>query len=400
MKGFIVKFSNSLTVGLAIFAMLFGAGNVVFPLGLGRTVGDQVLYALLGLCISAILIPVIGLVASMLFDGNYKKFMGTMGALPAAVITFICMILIGPFGAIPRCLTLAHAVVRWYVPGCTAFWFSFLAVVFIFICTMRKSLLVELLGKVFGPIKLVLLFSIIIFGIFSPLKPVDVGFTAFNSFIYGLREGFWMLDLLGTIFFSGLILEAVRRRAKDAQENLGAKDIAMIGLKGGIIGGILLGLVYTGFCFIAAMHGAQLVDVAQDQILSALAISILGSHAGILANITVVIACITTALALTAVFADYIRNGVFNGRISYLYALLITTVCTFVMANLGFAGIMKMISPVVITCYPALVMLSLLNIANKLFGFKYIKIPVFMTLALTIFLNYKDLIVSLFLNVR
>lgn len=380
-----MKLSRSVPVGLAIFAMLFGAGNVVFPLGLGRTVGDQVVFALLGLCLSAILVPVIGLISAMLFEGNYKNFLGTMGSIPAALITFICMVLIGPFGAIPRCLTLAHAVVRWYIPEFSIFFFSFLAVMLIFICTMRKSLMVDLLGKFLGPLKLILLLSIIIFGFLNPLSPKASDFSSSQSFLFGFREGFWMLDLLGTIFFSGLILGSIRSKA---EENLSAKDIMLIGLKGGVIGGLLLGLVYSGFCLVAAMYGAQLANVAQDQILSALAMSILGSHAGIVANITVAVACLTTALALTAVFADYVRSQVFSGKVSYLYALLITCVCSFVMANLGFAGIMKMISPVVILCYPALTVLSIVNIAHKLFGFKYIKTPVFSTLAITIILNY------------
>lgn len=381
-----MKFLKSIPVGLAVFAMLFGAGNVVFPLGLGRTVGDQVLFALLGLCISAILVPVIGLISSMLYEGNYRDFLGTMGTIPAVIITFICMVLIGPFGAIPRCLTLAHAVVRWYVPEFSIFFFSFLAVILIFICTMRKSLMVDILGKVLGPLKLILLFSIIIFGLLYPLTPVATGFSSSQSFLFGFREGFWMLDLLGTIFFSGLILGSIRGRA--AKENLSSRDIIVIGLQGGLVGGVLLGLVYAGFCLVAAMYSAQLAHVAQDQILSALAMSILGSHAGILANITVAVACLTTALALTAVFADYVRSQVFGNRITYLYALLITCVCSFIMANLGFAGIMKMIAPVVIICYPALTVLSLVNIAHKIFGFKYIKIPVFTTLVITIILNY------------
>lgn len=381
-----MKFTRSIPAGLAIFAMLFGAGNVVFPLGLGRTVGNQVLFALLGLCISAILVPVIGLISAMLYEGNYKKFLGTMGAIPAALITFICMILIGPFGAIPRCLTLAHAVVRWYVPDFSIFFFSMLAVCLIFVCTMRKSLMVDLLGRFLGPLKLVLLLSIILFGLFKPLKPLVTSFSSSESFFFGLREGFWMLDLLGTIFFSSLILGSIRSSVD--KENVSSKDIIKIGLMSGLIGGLLLGIVYSGFCVVAAMYSSQLAHVAQDQILSALAMSILGAHAGILANITVAIACLTTALALTAVFADYVRSEIFSGKISYLYALLITSVCTFVMANLGFAGIMKMISPIVIICYPALTVLSLVNIAHRLFGYKYVKTPVFVTLLISVIFHF------------
>lgn len=382
----LMNFSKSISVGFAIFAMLFGAGNVVFPLGLGRTVGDQVFFALLGLCISAIIVPVIGLISAMLFEGRYKDFLGTMGSIPGALIAFICMILLGPFGAIPRCLTLANAVARWYFPTLSSFFFMFCAVILIFICTMRKNLLVDLLAKFFAPLKLILLFSIILFGLINPITPPSTGFLPLGSFLFGLQEGFWMLDLLGTIFFSGLILGALRKKSN--QSDLTAKDIMIIGLQGGILGGTLLGLVYAGFCLIAAMYSPLLDGVAQDQILSALAMAILGPRAAVIANITVAISCLTTALALTAVFADYVRNQIFNDRVSYLYALLITSVCTFIMANLGFAGIMKVIAPIVITCYPALAVLSMVNIANKLWGFKYVKTPVFVTFVITMIFNF------------
>src|SRR5688572_23267278 len=127
------------SVGLAIFAMLFGAGNVVFPLALGREVGDQVLFALLGLCVTAVLVPLLGLVSSMLFDGDYRKFLATAGSVPAAIVAFICMILIGPFGATPRCITLSYAALKWHMPQLSLFVFSLIAAVIIFIATIRKN---------------------------------------------------------------------------------------------------------------------------------------------------------------------------------------------------------------------------------------------------------------------
>jgi LIVCS family branched-chain amino acid:cation transporter len=85
------------------------------------------------------------------------------------------------------------------------------------------------------------------------------------------------------------------------------------------------------------------------------------------------IACLTTAIALTAVFADYLTHEIFLGRFKYIHALLITVTLTFGMTNLGFTGIAQVIEPFAVICYPALIALSLANVAYALWGFKYIK---------------------------
>src|SRR3990172_2297492 len=112
----IMQKSKIVSVGLAIFAMLFGAGNVVFPLDLGRTVGAQVFFAVLGLTITGVIVPLIGLISAALFDGSYKKFLGMMGHIPGMFVALVCMLLIGPFGATPRCVSLSYAALQWHVP--------------------------------------------------------------------------------------------------------------------------------------------------------------------------------------------------------------------------------------------------------------------------------------------
>jgi len=372
------------SVGLAIFAMLFGAGNVVFPLALGRQVGDQVGFALLGLCITAVLVPLLGLVSSMLFDGDYRKFLGTVGTVPAALVAFVCMILIGPFGATPRCVTLAYAAIKWHVPQLSLFVFSLLAAIMIFAATIKKNLIVDLLGRFLGPLKLILLLSIIVIGVLSPARPAVVDLSSWDSFLQGFKEGYWTMDLLGTIFFSGLIISAIKRHKPEGT----SKEIALLGLKAGLIGSLILGFVYAGFCLVAAMHGTEMMGVGKDQILSALATFILGSKAGVLANMTVAMACLTTAIALSAVFAEYLRSEIFRSHIAYRYALLITVVAVFSMSNLGFSGIARVIEPIVVLCYPALIVLSLANIAYKLCNFKYIKTVTFATFLITFVMQY------------
>src|SRR4029077_7374331 len=92
------------STALALFAMLFGSGNISFPLGLGRDLGDVAWYAMLGFFIIAALVPIVGIVAMALYEGSYRDFMKPIGTIPASVVIFICFALVGPFCVIPRCI--------------------------------------------------------------------------------------------------------------------------------------------------------------------------------------------------------------------------------------------------------------------------------------------------------
>jgi len=373
------------SVGLAIFAMLFGAGNVVFPLNLGREAGSQVFFAILGLVMSGVAVPLLGLVSASLFDGDYKKFLNMTGRIPGAFLALVCMLLIGPFGATPRCITLAYAAVRWHIPDLSLMIFSLVVAALVFAATIKRRFVVDLMGRILGPIKLTLLLSIIVLGFFAVATPQPSDLSAIDAFYKGLKEGYWTLDLLGTIFFSGLIISSIKANSK---KTLSSHQVAMFGLKAGVIGGLLLGAIYTGFCLLAAKFGLQVAGVPKDQLLSALATLVLGPRASLLANATMAIACLTTAIALTAVFADYLRHELFFGKIQYPYALLLTVTATFAMTNLGFAGIASIIEPVVVVCYPALIVLSLGNAAYALWGFKYVQPIVILTFIGTLISNF------------
>jgi len=252
-----------------MFAMLFGAGNVVFPLALGCEVGSSaVWFALAGFCLTACLVPLVGIVSTMLYDGDYRKFLGTMGKIPATLVALICMVLIGPFGCIPRCVAISHAAVSWYMPSLSLWMFSILAGLIIFVFTVRKSSIMDVLGRFLGPIKLTLLLAIIAFGLLYPSTDILSGsMQPFSAFAKGLMEGYGTMDLLGAIFFAGLICGALRKGQTEAEDSA---SLAKMGLKAGLIGASLLGLVYAGFCLVAAQYAAQLQGVDKGQLLSAL----------------------------------------------------------------------------------------------------------------------------------
>lgn len=354
-----MKKAGILSAGIAMFAMMFGAGNVIFPLALGRDASSSVWYALAGFLLTAVVVPLLGIVSISLYQGDYKKFLARIGTVPGAVVALLCMVLIGPFGCIPRCVTISYAALSWYLPHLSLLTFSIIASMIIFAATSSTSGVVSVLGRFLGPIKFVLLLAIMLVGLYNgaPLMRGDV--QQLGAFAQGLVEGYGTMDLLAALFFTGLICASLR----EEHESLSSPVVALRCIKAGLIGGLLLGVVYTGFCLVAACNAQFVQGVDKSQLLSALASLVLGSFGGVLANATVALSCLTTAIALTTVFADYVSKELSGGRVSYKYARCGTILVACLMTNLGFNGIMAVIKPIIVVCYPALIVLSVVNIS-------------------------------------
>ena len=90
--------SNTLKTGLAMFAMFFGAGNVAYPLSVGHLAQDAHFWGILGLLVTAVGVPFLGLISVVLFGGDYESFFGRLGKWPGFILTVLILALIGPFG--------------------------------------------------------------------------------------------------------------------------------------------------------------------------------------------------------------------------------------------------------------------------------------------------------------
>ena len=81
--------STSISTGLAMFSMFFGAGNITFPLIIGQTVEGGLIWALLGLILTAVLVPFSGLFAITLFEGDYESFFNRIGRWPGLAVIIL-----------------------------------------------------------------------------------------------------------------------------------------------------------------------------------------------------------------------------------------------------------------------------------------------------------------------
>lgn len=369
------KKSNVIATGLAMFSMFFGAGNVVFPLALGQHSQENTLYAILGLLITAVGVPFLGLISMTLFDGNYKYFFDRIGKVPGFLVALIIMGLIGPFGALPRCIALSYSTLELYFTGMSASFFSILSCLIIFAFTFRKNSILDVLGYILTPFLLFSLGFITIKGLLiSPEMPIQE-LPKWDVFVKGLTDGYQTMDLIGAFFFSSVVINCLKTDKDNQYEKNDRKVIGMT-LRASLIGASLLSLVYIGFSFVAAFHSKNLANIDQDKLIGTIASEVLGQNAGIIACLAVALACLTTAIALASVFAEFIHKDISQNKIGYIPALIGTLIITYFISTLNFMGIAKILIPVLQISYPALILLSLLNIAYKLYHFKPVKTPV------------------------
>jgi LIVCS family branched-chain amino acid:cation transporter len=357
--------SRVLSTGLAMFSMFFGAGNVVFPLVVGQTAGEQTPFAILGLLLTAVGVPFLGLIAILLFQGNYQYFFARSGKIPGFLLAAAIMLLIGPFGGLPRCIALSYSTLKVSCSWLSFGTFSLAACVVIFLCTFKKSRMLSLLGYCLTPLLLVSLAVIVVIGLWTGEVSTPSSLTAAQSFWHGFMEGYNTMDLLASFFFSAIIYNTLRQNSHSVQPQ-NERELFMISLKASCIGGGLLSLIYVGFSLVAAWHAASLSDIGPGELLGALTLKILGPYAGLVASATIALACLTTAIALAAVFAEFLQKVLFRNYLSYMQSLVITLVLGYAVSLLEFTGIITLLAPCLQVAYPALIVFTIVNIISRL----------------------------------
>jgi LIVCS family branched-chain amino acid:cation transporter len=357
------KKSDTLAAGLAIFAMFFGAGNIIFPLALGHHALDKIPYAMLGLLVTAVIIPFLGLLAIFLYRGNVRHFFGRLGTKPGLAMALFIITLLGPLGSTPRCIALAYSTWSTSFPGFSAPLFSAIACGLIFIFACRKNQLLNVLGYILTPFLVLCLCLIIVKGLLvAPPTALIIGeLTNTQAFGHGLLEGYNTMDLLAAFFFAPVIISSIQTKSDQTAS-------FRFALNASLIGASLLAVIYVGFGYLAYYYAPQIGPIAAEKLLAAIALHILGAHAGLIVCLTVILACLTTAIALMAAFTDFIYTEMKVGKkLSYKTVLAAGLLLTFGIATFEFQGISQFLSPILQICYPALILLTLVNVSQRLY---------------------------------
>ena len=366
-----------ITTGLAMFAMFFGSGNLVFPLHLGAASHGQYAIASIGLIITGVLVPFLGLFSVMLYEGIREKYFGLLGRWAPVTLSFLILSLLGPFGVVPRCIIVAYGGINLLFPSLSLVWFSAGFSLIMMLIIWQKNKIVPIIGKFLGPIKILVILLIIIFAFIKADVLVDDGNTA-DPFLLGLVEGYQTMDLLAAFFFAITIVEYLRNTLSDK------KEVLKISLLSGLLGGFLIASIYICFVLLGAFYSASLQSVKPEQYLATIALLALGKNAALVTAITMFLACLTTAATLSKLFAELIYNDISSGRISWEYSIIITLAISFLFSLTGFATISSILASVLFYIYPALITLSISSLLHKYTKIKIVKLAFWTTIFLSI----------------
>tara|TARA_B100001248_G_scaffold217689_1_gene172892 strand:+ start:18564 stop:19727 length:1164 start_codon:yes stop_codon:yes gene_type:complete len=356
------SFRNVLVAGFAMFAMFFGSGNLVFPLYAGTQTLHQYPFAIMGLLLTAVVVPFLGLMGMVMFDGDHKEYFASLGPKVSFLLILIILSLLGPFGVVPRCITVAYGGVQLLFPNLSLDLFGLIFCLFVAKIIWLHDRIVSIIGSILTPLLLLGIVLIIAAGFWQDCTPLDQEVPEHAAFLLGFRQGYHTMDLLAAFFFSITTVEYMKKQLKGAG---GKRAILRQSLLASFIGAGLLGLVYVCFIALGAQYASELVNAQPEQYLTLIAMQTLGGIAKPVVSITIGLACLTTAAILTTLFGEFFSEEVTNGKLKRTPALLLSIFTAFLISRIGFASISVWLQEILEVVYPALIALAIANLLGK-----------------------------------
>lgn len=348
---------SSIVLGLALFSMFFGSGNLIFPLFLGQLAREEWMTAFGGFLITAVGLPLLGVLVMVLYAGNYRIFFAQLGRPTGLLLTTLLLTIWIPLGSAPRCIALSYASLQTYLQLGPLWLYAIVYSALAALIVAQRRRMLTILGSYLTPALLVSLFAIVIYGWLTPSStlPVSHGVDSKSLFLQGIVEGYNTMDLIASFFFSASIIGMLHHASYPLKSTLS------LVLKAGTIAAVILAVVYISLLYTAAIHHPLLLEIPKEQMLAHLAKVFLGEHLGATAAVAIGLACLTTSVALINVFTEFLRTF----GISYGGSLVATSLVSYAMALTGLEGITAVTAPILQVCYPLLLLIIVYSLLRR-----------------------------------
>lgn len=385
-----LSLSETLTVGLMLFSIFFGAGNLIFPPALGQAAGSGIMPATIGFLVTGIGLPLMGVLAIGLSGGEYTKLIKEYVHPKFAVCLLVLLNLtIGPLFAIPRTGAVSFEVgirsfigAEYFGAAQLVYTSAFFGVTYFLALNPNK--IVDRVGKVLTPILLFFMAMLFISSFFSPLGSFlpPTGAYASEPLLKGFQEGYLTMDLLAFIAIGSIVIHSIQDKGVTERYEIGRLCIAA-----GLISASLMSVVYVSLAYLGATSAEALGHSANGGIILASVAKIYFGHAGsaILAVI-ISFACLTTSCGLASSCAWYF-NKLSKGRIQYQRLLLAIVLFSAVAANIGLTGLIAVSVPFLVALYPVVIVLVIVSLFSLIFGHRkgIYRWSIALTLAFSVF---------------
>ena len=354
-------------VSVMLFALFFGAGNLIFPPFLGQNAGSQTLPAMLGFLATAVILPVLGVVVVARFDG-LEQLGRQVGRKFALVFTVLIYLSIGPGLGIPRAASVPFEMaVAPYLPAGanTGLWMAvyslFFFLVALWLC-LNPGKLVDRIGRILTPTLLTLLTLLFVCFLFRgqvQVAPAQEGYQA-APLLKGFSEGYNTMDTIAALNF-GLVISTTLGTFGLTEK----KDRMRYTVLAGVLAGTILALVYAMLSYMG-MCSSGVYDIQENGAwtLRCIVYQVFGAPGAVLLAAIFTLACLTTCVGLINSISQYFST-LFR-KVSYKGWVYIITFFSFLVCNLGLSMILSISIPVLNAIYPVAIVLILLGLSHSL----------------------------------
>lgn len=372
--------SDVIIIGFAVFAMFFGAGNLIFPPFLGKLSGNNWIFSGLGFVITGVGITMAGLYSTALFDGNVDGLALKVGPRFAKVLGTLAILAIGPLFCIPRTAATTYKISIQPLFG-NSISTIVLSTVFFSISlyfVLNESTMVDRVGKYLTPGLILMIVFIVVKAILNPNKNFALS-TDDNLFLTGFNEGYQTMDALGSMFIGGIACETlVRKGYTDKKEKLS------MAFKSLLVAGISLASVYLGLAFSGASLSGVIDATDRTGVLIDTVTMLSGESGKIALAIAMFLACITTSIGLTTTTSNYFSD-LTKGKISRRQFAIIITIFSYFVSLAGLERLIAIAVPILMTVYPVIIILMIGLLFERFINDKfYYKGLVTITLAISL----------------
>lgn len=356
------------SVSLMLFAMFFGAGNMIFPPMLGYLSGDKFFQGTLGFVVSDAGLSVLGVAAIVLVGTKLDDLGKLVGPRFAVFMGALIYLLIGPLFAMPRTGTVAYemSVLPFAQNGGSllaslVFTAAFFGLTYVLCLNPNK--LVDIVGRFLTPILLISIAVIFIVCVIHPFGEVGTPKGEYTEipFFKGLIEGYLALDGFAALAFAIVVINSIKTMGVTKPER-----ITRYTLISGGLAGIALALVYLALGYVGSQTSSGMSFKNGGQILTAVVEGQLGWGGNLVLGLAVLMACLTTSIGLASSFADYFHE-LFP---KWSYRKILTAVClfSFAVSNVGLTAMIQFTLPALVMVYPPVITLVLLSFVKKFIG--------------------------------
>ncbi|MFC7060847.1 branched-chain amino acid transport system II carrier protein [Halobacillus seohaensis] len=361
-----MKRRDTIFIGFMLFALFFGAGNLIYPVSLGMEAGSSYFPAILGFVLTGVGLPIITVVAISLVRNGAVELASRVHPLFGIIFTSIIYLAIGPFFGIPRAANVGFetGVAPWIGGVTTSGLFVFTLIFFtlVFLTSLNPSKLVDRVGQWLTPALFLAILGLVVGSFFllhGDIQPSQEKYST-QPFSTGFIEGYLTMDAIASLAFGIIVVTSFRDRGISDP-----KELTYRTLQAGLVTALGLTSVYVSIGWIGAKMATEGQFSNGSAILSSAANLMYGNIGTMLLGLIVLLACFTTCVGLTVACGQFFSNRF--RLLSYKIVIFIITIISFFVSNLGLNEIIAYSVPVLVFLYPIAIVLVILTFTGNLF---------------------------------